>query len=79
MMYRGNNQRPSSDVTIDFEGRVVCPLHGILPSEADYVPGRAVCGCLFVMMPNGLLRCEVAAFSQHCNNVDVPTTDMGQK
>ena len=34
-------------VTIDLEGRVVCPAHGRLGPDAEYEPGRAECGCEF--------------------------------
>lgn len=36
--------------------RVRCPYHGLLDAEQAYVPGLAVCGCVFVQGPGGLLR-----------------------
>ena len=65
--YRGNSQRPSSDVVIDWTGRVICPAHGALPATAEYAAGRAVCGCVFLLMPGGLLRAEIAQHPQLCN------------
>ena len=39
-------------------GTLVCPHHGALPPEAEYTPGPALCGCLFVRLPGGVLRAE---------------------
>jgi len=64
---RVGSHRPKSDVTISLDGCVVCPMHGELPSGAEYQAGRAVCGCVFVQMPDGLLRAESAHNSQSCS------------
>jgi hypothetical protein len=76
-LYRGNSQRPASDVVIDWTGRVICPTHGALPATAEYAAGRAVCGCMFVLMPDGLLRAEIAHNSQLCNTANSPLATQG--
>jgi len=44
-------------VLVDWEtARVRCPWHGLLDPAQDYIAGLAVCGCMFVAAPGGLLR-----------------------
>lgn len=58
---RINSHRPRTDVTVNYSGRVVCPEHGELSAVAEYEPGRAECGCMFVAVGRtGILRREVA-------------------
>lgn len=59
------------DVLIDLAGRCLCPIHG--PQPGEYEAGRAACGCQWVALKSGLLRCEpaisncdVAGFPQQC-------------
>lgn len=44
-------------VLLDWQtARVRCPYHGLLAESQDYTPGQAVCGCIFVPSPGGLLK-----------------------
>lgn len=45
-------------VLLDWTGQVKCPYHGLLDPAQEYAAGRAVCGCLFVTAPGGLLRAQ---------------------
>jgi len=56
------------DVLIDLAGRCVCPRHG--PQPGEYEAGRAACGCRWVALKSGLLRCEPA--SLHCDVAEFP-------
>ena len=48
-------------VTLDYDGRVCCPVHGLLDASTDYVPGIAPCGCEFRAGLGGLLRAHHAS------------------
>ena len=43
-------------VLVDWRGVVVCPWHGELPTEQEYVAGLALCGCEFQPLLGGKLR-----------------------
>jgi hypothetical protein len=57
------------DVLIDLAGRCLCPIHG--PQPGEYEAGRAACGCQWVALKSGLLRCEPA---QSCGMTPYPAT-----
>jgi hypothetical protein len=42
-------------------GTLVCPHHGALPPATEYTPGRAPCGCDFVLLQGGVLRAVAAS------------------
>lgn len=49
-------------------GTLICPFHGALPEGAEYTPGLALCGCLFVTLPGGILRAirQAQSMAQNC-------------
>ncbi len=47
-------------VRIDLDGRCVCPYHGAQSEAQEYAPGRALCGCLWVLAGDGV-RLRVAS------------------
>jgi hypothetical protein len=58
------NGRQADWVLIRWEGGagvIMCPNHGALPAAAEYIPGPAACGCLFVTLPGGVMRAIRAA------------------
>lgn len=49
---------------------VVCPAHGALPG-AEYAPGRAACGCVFVADSHGILRAQALTLQQEVPSMHV--------
>jgi hypothetical protein len=56
MLIQRNGRLPASDVLISLEGRCICPTHGEMGPDVEYMPGVAPCGCFWEAMPGGFLR-----------------------
>ena len=65
-------------VMLDWTGLVRCPWHGDLPAGQDYIPGRAMCGCIFEAGPGGVLlaRRDIGAGANVQDAGAKPATDI---